>query len=288
MNDPQLGGETHATPLSRARRHAWRWSGEFAPRRRLLRNSYAVGALPRSRSLSRLCVVTAGRTGSELLCDLLAGHPAIHCDFEILRQGPAFPRAMLRGRARLAAVRSADAYVFKLAMSHLEFPRRVLHPRLLFDDLAADGFRFVHLSRRDLLRQAISFLRAKESGTFHSRVAPLSQSAAQRIDPVALIAAMHWLEAREALAETQLLGLPVRRLWYEDDLQEPSARETTLDCLFRDLGVTPYRSGSSLRKLTPSSLRDAVSNYDEVVASLRATRYGAFVGEDEPEALSEV
>jgi hypothetical protein len=243
----------------------------------MVRAAYASAWLPLPASMGRMAIVTTGRAGSELLSDLLDRHPRVHSEGEILRQGPEFPRAFLRGRVHTARRAGASAYVFKLAALQLAFPRMILQPRLLFADLAADGFTFLYLTRRDALRQAVSYLRSKDNGAFHPRGESALPTGPQVIDPVELIASLRWIEEHDEVIAGALDGLPVRRICYEDDLEDPVARRATLESLFADLGVEPVFEASDLQKATPRDLSDAVANLDEVYDALRPTRFASLV-----------
>ena len=101
--------------------------------------------------------------------DALDGHPAMHCDGELLWNAPYSARLFVRGKANQARLRGARAYGFKLVSAQVMWPMGFLQPRLFFEDLAAYNFRFVHLSRRNVARQALSFLKAKRSNVWHVR-----------------------------------------------------------------------------------------------------------------------
>jgi LPS sulfotransferase NodH len=266
-------------PFSRRTRllaSTWRWSAEFRGRRRLLRGAYSAALLPGGGGVSRLCIVTTGRAGSELLVRMLDAHPAMRCDGEILTHAPAWPRALVRGRARQTALQGQRAYGFKIAANQLVWAVARLRPKLFFDGLAADGFTFVHLARRDLLRQALSFVRARASEVWHLDGAhqPVPPTT---VDVVELISSMHWIEDQEVRLASLLAGLPVRRLWYEDHLERDNDRRETLRHLFAEAGLEPYEVPDALTKQTPTALTDVVTNLTEIEDRLRGTRYRRYV-----------
>jgi LPS sulfotransferase NodH len=262
---------------TRTRQRLWRWTPEFRERTRTVRAAYLDSWRPLPASVGRMCVVTTGRSGSELLCDLLDRHPRVLAEGEVLRHAPQFTRAFLRGRVHAARRAGADAYVFKLAALQLVFPRAIQQPTLLFADLAADGFHFIHLSRRDRIRQALSFVRAQETGSFHPRTDSAALGGTQMVDPVELIGTLHWLEQQEAHLTAAMTGLDVRHLTYEDNLEDPVRRRATLATLFADLGVETVCEESDLRPATPRPLGDAIANLDEVLDALRRTRFGSAI-----------
>jgi LPS sulfotransferase NodH len=230
----------------------------------------AAGLLPQPK-IGRLCVLTNGRTGSELLVELLDGHPQMRCESEILRDPQRDALRFVRGRVHAAWRHGAKAYGFKFIVGQAASLgwRKDLGGFLAA--LAGDGFVFVRLRRRNLLRQALSNIRARQVRQWHVR----SEEArgAEHVDPVHLIYTMRSLEVLHEFLETALPDTPMIDLVYEDDLEDPDRREKTLATLFAAVGLEPLPSTSTLRKQTPTALADVVENLDEVAAALRTTRY---------------
>lgn len=150
----------------------------------------AEGAPPRRSRAYVLC--TTPRSGSTLLCRALAatgvaGRPDSHFHASSLRrwlevhglEGRAFASERDALRALFEAVRargSGPSGVFGLRMQRRSFPhwmRRLdaLHPGRPTDvariEAAFGPTSFVHLSRADKLAQAVSLLRAEQSGLWH-------------------------------------------------------------------------------------------------------------------------
>jgi hypothetical protein len=230
----------------------------------------AAGLLPQPK-IGRLCILTNGRTGSELLVELLDSHPQMRCESEILRDAQRDARRFVRGRVHSAWRHGAKAYGFKFVGNQARSLgwRRDL-PEFL-TSLHEDGFVFVRLGRRNLLRQALSTVRAIQAAEWHSRTD--STRGATRIDPVQLIYTMRNLEMLHQYVETVLPTPPAFDLTYEDDLEDEDRRAETLVRLFAAVGLEPAPPASTLRKQTPTSLADAIENLDEVTAALRTTRY---------------
>ena len=235
----------------------------------------AAGLLPRPK-IGRLCILTNGRTGSELLVELLDGHPQMRCESEILREPQRDPLRFVRGRAHSAWRHGAKAYGFKFITgqaSSLGWRRDL--PGFL-RALQADGFVFVRLSRRNLLRQAVSSVRARQVREWHVRTQ--DERGPSYIDPVQLIFTMRNLELLHEYLGTALPGAPID-LVYESDLSEEDDRERTLATIFAAVGLEPAAPRSTLHKQTPTALADAISNLDEVAAALRTTRYAEHLEE---------
>ena len=235
---------------------------------------HAAGLLPGPR-IGRLCIFTSGRTGSELLVDLLDSHPRMRCEGEILRNPQGDAVRFVRGRVRVAAFRGNEAYGFKFITGQTWSLGRRMELRNFAEALSTDGFRHVRLRRRNLLRQALSQLRAGQTRRFHVRTDVAAS--ALPIDPVQLIYTMCSMELNDMYLDRQLEGRDPVELVYEDHLESEAARGPALARLFELAGLDPLPPSTDLRKQTPASLTDAIANYDEVATALRATRYARYL-----------
>jgi LPS sulfotransferase NodH len=245
---------------------------------------YAANLLP-ARAAVRFCILTAGRSGSELLVHLLDAHPAIRCEGEVLRDWHDFPFLFARGRLRGARYRGFGAWGFKINQRYLteEFGRT--NPKgglpALVGRLRAHGFVFVHVRRRDLLRQALSGLRADLTGLYHLRKTDDEQIGAFDVDVPELMRILPLLESEDAELTELVGGLPHRTLWYEDDLSTRDRQQAAVDGLCDWLGLARAPVTTEFEKLAPPPQREQVKNYDEVAQAVGATRFGRFL-DDSP------
>ena len=218
----------------------------------------------------RFVIVTAGRTGSELLVSLLTSHPTIVCEGEIMSIPRAFPSASLLRRSAAARLRGR-AYGFKLLPDQARLQFRA-DPAGYLRDLHQKGFRIIHLERRDWLQQAISVLRAVTT-QFHYRRGEKAVFAPIHVDPVEVLSALAIFEDRVRFLRSALAELPTLELVYEDDLETPEQQASTVDRICAYLGLPPASVQADLVKLTPRSLAEQVENFEEVTALVGATRF---------------
>jgi LPS sulfotransferase NodH len=219
-------------------------------------------------------ILTAGRTGSELLVELLDSHPQIMCDSEILGAHRALPNQLIGRRAALAKLRGAGAYGFKMVREHAAV--QGVDPTQYVRDLHARGVRIILLERRDLLQQAISHVRALRK-RYHFRRGDQLAFTRARLDPMAVLATIYVLEDRVAWARATLADLPHLSLVYEDHLADEAQQQRTADLVARYLEVGPAPVHSDLVKVTPAATRELIENFDEVAALLSVTRYAAYL-----------
>ncbi len=218
----------------------------------------------------RFVIFCPGRVGSELLVQLVDDHPGIACDAEILSARRALPNRFVEFRAARRS-RGVSAYGFKLIAEQLRFVQPIRDPRAWLEKQAARGT-LITLERRDLLRQAISFTRAREIGWHHHVGAP-PPSAPLWLDPAGVLAHLYVLEESLGWFGDVTGGLPALRLCYEDDLETTEAQQRTVDRIAELLGLPSYPVSATLVRSAPPDLHDAIANYGELEALLRKTRF---------------
>lgn len=234
---------------------------------------YAAGLIPGGR-IPRFCILCSGRTGSELLVELLNSHPQIRCDKEILRTHQRWPLSYVRGRARAAQLRGARAYGFKFTSD--QFGLLGVEPTRLVRWLRREGFSPIHLVRRNLLRQSLSHLRARGSGRYHVRGDGTLDSRFH-VDVIDLVLQMRWIELTNALVQRELAGVEHISMCYEDDLLDADAQTRSVTDLVRRLGLEPVTPRTALHRISTGSLSDDLVNYDEVRDVLGRTRYASYL-----------
>lgn len=265
----QATPETPGTTWQRHQQRFWRFTPPFQRWRHIVGGAYLSALRGPVGDLKRTALVTTGRTGSELLVQLLNSHPDMRCDSEVLDFGPDWPRLFLRGRAAAAARDGASVHGFKLTANQLRWPVLVRQPRLLFDDLEHAGVTFIRLRRRDIVRQAISHERAKAVDRWHNG----SPSETPDLCPAEVIRTLVWLEEQDEILDHMLAGRQVHELVYEDDLATRDQQARTTARLFDTLGLPPHEATAWVQRDSPSSIADMVGNWPELRAAIGATRF---------------
>jgi len=236
----------------------------------------------------RAVILTTQRTGSTFLVECLRSHPEIECAGEILIGVPEVilgPRyrgrfqslyklwniaktgAWLPGNRmeRFFSSGEAKVRVFKAMYNQLANPFALRYLR------GHKEIRVIHLCRENLLKVHVSRLlmpkRLQLQAT--SPVEPVWV----HVDPAKAIAAMRKAQERheyfERLFERHArLPISYEKLIDGASLQADSARRI---CDF--LGVAQYPMKSKLVKVNPESLRDTVTNYDELASVVSRTEF---------------
>lgn len=192
-------------------------------------------------------ICTSPRSGSTLLCDLLrqtnvAGAPDSHFhrpSVETWRRDHGCPentplsdvfQAAIktgRGNTPVFALRlqrhSFDFFMQKLADLHPDHPNDLSRLQAAFGNT-----RFIHLTRQDKLAQAISLVRAQQSGLWHKapdgrEIERVKAPEAEQYDPAAIQAGVDEFTGydRDWLAWLAAQNIRPHRITYENLSQDP-------------------------------------------------------------------
>lgn len=241
---------------------------------------YVRGLLGRGSHDRRFVVYCRGRDGSTLLVDLLNQLPGVHCDGEILHARVIAPRLYVRCCEALAP---AETYGFKLLSHHLTHVQRVSKPAAFLRGLDSSGYRLIHLTRQNLLRQVLSALYVRHRGGYAGGYQhhPSSDGAPDVTQMSVDLEELHyWLcetERRARNEEASVSGLRPLNLVYERDLLRPESHQATVDRVAEYLGVPSARVKPGLARLTTDDLEEFVSNHEELVRFVERTDYGRFL-----------
>jgi LPS sulfotransferase NodH len=208
---------------------------------------------------------------------LLRSHDGIECDGEILGAPVRSPWWWVRAHAAAARRRGATGYGFKILYTDLTDVQRITKPRVFLERLIDHGYLLVTLERRNLLRQAVSWIQATDQQTHYRSEVERSKYRAVSVEPEAAVAVMFMAEAVKKEAAEVTSGLPHVSVIYEDDLEDPSTHQATADRVFNALGVPSEPVASSLVRSSARRLSEAIDNYDELVDVLSRTRYAEYL-----------
>jgi len=235
----------------------------------------------------RAVVLTTQRTGSTFLIQCLGSHPEIECASEILIGEPDVPRPAYRGRfkqlvkvanivksgawrpgnrmSRFYAGGLAKVRIFKAMYNQLANPFALRYLR------QHEDVRILHLRRHNLLKVHVSRLLMPK----RDRVQATMPVEAVRIhvDPTQAIASMRKARLRYQRFETlfarhQRLPVTYERLFDGQFLEADTAMRIS-----DFLGVVQHPMQSSIVKINPESLRDMVTNYDELADAVSRTEF---------------
>ncbi len=228
--------------------------------------AYAARFLPGAkRPRTRFLIFAQGRSGSTLLVSLLNCHPSLLCDREIFNRRIygriLFPGAYVEGCSRRASRGGKSAYGFKVKVYQLTRDQKIRDHKKFLHGLHRSGWKFIHLRRKDILRQSLSNqiyeARGFSSTTDRSHVKPIRID----IDCDRLIRDMKLRIEHNREEDEVLEGIEAIRVRYEDHLLHSENHQATLDDVFAHIGLESVPVRTRLVKLASTSMEDDVANF---------------------------
>jgi hypothetical protein len=170
-----------------------------------------------------------------------------------------YPERYLRGHSSRWPDRN---FLCHIKPHHLSRRPRPLEIQPFLQRLSDDGWQIIFIQRTDRVRQALSYVVAKERGEYHKRDDGPEKIAVyvsrEHLDALLERAAVNVQEEREALE-----GIDYHEVVYERDLEDASKHQQTIDGVLDFLGLPHRPVSTSLRRVIAHPLREVILNYDE-------------------------
>ena len=215
-------------------------------------------------------ILTHQRSGSNLLRRSLGKHPWIQSGAELFqRRSPDVKEAAVRGFSDPGAVRGAVG--FTVHYDHFN-----TNPELLTLLAEWPGLRVISCHRLNMLRRYLSWLVAQQTGTYVSLYPTGKEPIPVKIDPREMVYDFQQRQLQEARIDRQLRQSLRLTLTYE--MLSDHFPETMLQ-LQRFLNVPVMHLTPACDKLEQRTLREAISNYDELKALLQGSSWAEYFDE---------
>ena len=219
--------------------------------------------------MTRYAIFGLPRTGSSLLGTILAGQPSSVYDMEMLhprrwrgwhrlpyRFLRLYPHPYLNYRERTTRRQGGRLYGFKLFPQHVRSPRRVLL------ELDRQGWRILHVQRRNLFDQVLSVLVARHTGRFNS--AHTDALPHLHFDAAVVEREMERRRKRIPQIDEMLRGIEHIDVVYEEDLSDHSRWDALLARIGADWGISFAPAQTAYQKTWQRPYSEIVVNYAEL------------------------
>ena len=235
---------------------------------------------PKNPVKNRFIVFGQSRCGSTLLTELLASHPDVDCRGEIYYHAPFLPHLYRQAVERTS---HGSTFGFKMHVHQLDSKLHLdkKNQQTFVKTLRDDGYRFIYLRRRNVVRHVMSDQLRSAGGSTHVRAItdtkaePLGKASEQpdklRVDITDVINHIRIREHYWTLAEELLQDISYHTVEYERDLADGTQHQATLDALFDFLGLDRAPVSTNLRRINTKPLEDLVENFGELETSLSGT-----------------
>lgn len=223
---------------------------------------------------ARFILLAQEHSGSTKLARLIASQETIRCDGDLLGKRRLAPLAFVENRARGA--RSAW-YGFRASPAHLAERQGCTDVAGLLGRLHARGWKILHLSRENLLDQAIASLLGRTSAQGVLALAGCTGGVRRALDPARVIARTEEIAVSLDAERTALQGLEHLSLCYERDLLDGAARAAALARVHDFLGAPRDHVVADLRSVVQRPLAVTVANFEEIAAAVAMTPFAIYL-----------
>lgn len=228
------------------------------------------------RDQRRVLLLGQGRTGSTLLESLLDSTGYFKKSGELLNPAYGeicFPLAFIRGYANY---RKGNV-LFHLKFYHLSRDRaRPVAPGSFVHALYNDGWKIIHLRRRNKVRHVLSNFVAEHRGEYH-KFDNRKETFSIRVDCDKLVEKIAEKETFETEEASILRGIDFHEVIYEDDLESSAKHQETVDRILDYLSLPRAPASTPHNKINVQPLDDLITNYKEFRECLRAHGWDGYV-----------
>lgn len=231
---------------------------------------------------NKFLIYTRGRTGSNVLTELLNCHPEILCDTEIFnfmycKSRVLFPQTFIKCCSKRATLNNKSVYGFKVKIAQLRFEHKYKNYDKILQNLSDKGWKFLHLKRNNFLRHKLSNLLMAETKISHIKSGDNFIPKKITVDCNVLLKGIEYSEEVEKIEEENLKLIPHLKISYEKDLEDNSKHQETADRIFKYLNLKPHRVNTTLKRITSDNLEEIILNYDEVYNFFKNTEYRKYL-----------
>ena len=236
---------------------------------------------------TRAVILTTQRTGSTFLAGCLESHPQIECAGEILIGAPDVPQPQYRGPFKGIVKLARFAYSGawrpgnRMRAFYAGGTARVRMFKAMYNQLAnpfalgylrqQEDLRIVHLRRKNLLKVHVSTLLMPKRA--HAQALMAVEPVWIHVNPAAAIASMRRARALYTHFELQFERHPRLQVAFEDLFDGQYLQVGTAARICDFLGVEQHPMKSRIVRLNPESLREMVTNYDELADAVSRTEF---------------
>ncbi len=253
---------------------------------------------------TKFIILGSARTGTNYLQTLLSSHKSIRVFGEIfmvssLRRNPSAlirPAHFLESDVFNKYPKRISAVGFKLMYTHARYgldgiynsglaiftsyERKRLESVWRYLEKHRE-IKIIHLQRRNIVRTAVSLLRARQTNQWALRHSEKPSQTSGRIElSREFLEAFHRdLGSKRAACEASFAGHAVFEVYYEDLVTD---RNRELDRIMDFLGVERQHLSTPLVKQNTRSMRDAIADFEHLRNSVEGTRFEHMLSDFEP------
>nr|NQU94560.1 hypothetical protein [Bacteroidota bacterium] len=234
---------------------------------------------------TKFVIFGQGRSGSNLLVDLLNNHPEIVCYKELFNVNKWVNKTTI---VRRVVYKFPHAYInyIRHKNKHRIFGFKLMYHQMLpfekqIQRMFQQDWKVIHMHRNDLLKQSLSGLIAHHSGVWIHTAGRYHEEKVYRIDPLQVIEDLVRRTNAAEYEKIALTGIGALTIVYEDHLEDPDKWQNTAKQVFEFLDTYPVEVTTRMVKSDSRTLKERIENYDEIIDQLKATKFASLLPADE-------
>lgn len=230
----------------------------------------------------KFVIISQARAGSSLLGEMLNSHSTIQCDGELFNEhtlkkkwgkigqwfAMEFPYVLVWMHERKTR---KTHYGFKLLLSQAKQPDQFT------DVLLRKGYIVINLTRENVLEKAFSAAVAYTTGDWYINLAENRQKGPITILPDLLLTRLAHTEKQNKLQKALFENRPHIPVCYELDLADNEKQTAFSMRICEALQVAAEPLHARCIKTDERSLSERIANYDELIETIKKSRYAAYV-----------
>lgn len=232
----------------------------------------------KSNTKAKFIIFGRGRSGSTLLVELLNNIENINCEGEILKYKVFYPIRYILGRSFFFT--KGGVYGCKILSYQIRDIQKIDNANNFIKKLHSEGFKIIYLKRRNIVKHAISNIRAR---TFAFHTTNLNTNPIENKIRINCQDLKEWLTHSENLLSYELealKGVPFIEIIYEDDLLNDESKIMTIHKISEFFGLKIDNNvilSNTIRKISSDNLKFSIENISEVCNYLKDTQYEIYL-----------
>ena len=234
----------------------------------------------------RVVIFAQGRTGSTLLESLLCSTGHFQKNGELLdrTQGQSevlFPIQFVCGLSKWKLKKN---FIFHVKIYQLTKDRkRPIDPAYFLETLYQNGWEIIYLRRKNKVKHALSNIVVKNRGarnqatTWHKFDDNNKEKTKVFVDCEKLVKKVEKRFRFDNYEKEVLKNVEYHEVVYEDDLEQSTSHQKTVDRILDYLSLEPRKTSTNLRKVNTLSPKELISNYEEFVECSRKSGWSKFL-----------
>lgn len=184
-----------------------------------------------------------------------------------------FPNKFIEGLSKGIG----SGFIFHVKVYQMTMDRKhPIHPDSFIGYLYKNGWKIIHLRRRNTVLHSLSYFVALHRGSFH-KIDNEKENIRMYIDCDMFVDHMKNKLSSNELEKEILSKVKYHEVIYEDDLERADSHQETIDRILKFLHLEPRPVYTKHKKINIYPLHNLIINYDEFISTLKENEWDDFI-----------